>query len=760
MRIHLLLIFVLFNSFLVQGQTAWVRYNQAGYESCRPYKRVIVLSNTSIAGTAWNIKDGGGATVLSGNLGASLTTAQTNWTAKPYSYAIDFSSITTLGNYTFNMTGVTSVTLKINDNPYEFFLDRALRYFKVHRSGTSDCFDHAISHTGDASCQVYKRTGAAAPLNGTANWTLSAVPNIDMQGGWYDAGDYLKFTQTIAYACYNLLRAYEINPTIFNKKLYSITTYVDVVDESKHGLEYLMKTMPAGRTGEFVIQVGSAADHNQGNRLPENDALNGNRPCYCALSRTQMGLTVAALALGARTFNALGNTTDGTRYRNQAITIFNQAEAAFVTNAWWQGGWEVFYADDTHNENMALAAYELWQLTGTASYLTKAITYSNAAGQAGWTSWGNTNMMNNWRLYSSNATCANNLRGDLTTFRNISTTTGNIWRLPHSFTWSTLYSAFQVANAAALYNLQNNTTDVQYNNMYWDVMDYTFGQNNWGQAMMAEPSTNLPFAITTSYSQYYKLQPGLWPIGEIVQGPCDKGTHDGLGFGFPANQFNPTASANAGVFFHNNNDYATIETTVIGISDAIVMFALAQKMAAPCGTLPVEYLNFSALKQGGQVHLTWHTASEVNADLFIIERSSDAQLFEEIASLSATGSADRVAKYNYTDENPLSGKSYYRLKQADRDGVISYSKLVMVEDQPIFYVQIYPNPSQEVFKGFIESSQEEVVLTIYDVQGNIMSQLNQTARQDFEFGIHLPPGMYILEVQDLDKVHRVKLVKN
>lgn len=760
MRIHLLLIFVLFNSFYLQGQTAWVRYNQAGYESCRPYKRVIVLSNTSIAGTAWNIRDAGGSTVLTGNLGASLTTGQTNWTAKSYSYAVDFSSITALGNYTFNMTGVTSVTLKINDNPYEFFLDRALRYFKVHRSGTADCYDHAISHTGDASCQVYKRTGAAAPLNGTANWTLSAVPNIDMQGGWYDAGDYLKFTQTIAYACYNLLRAYEINPAIFNKKLYSISTYVDVVDESKHGLEYLMKTMPAGRTGEFVIQVGSAADHNQGNRLPENDALNGSRPCYSALSRTQMGLTVAALALGARTFNALGNTTDGTRYRNQAITIFNQAEAAFVANAWWQGGWEVFYADDTHNENMALAAYELWQLTGTASYLTKAITYSNAAGQAGWTSWGNTNMMNNWRLYASNATCANNLRGDLTTFRNISTTTGNIWRLPHSFTWSTLYSAFQVANAAALYNLQNNTADAQYNNMYWDVMDYTFGQNNWGQAMIAEPTTNLPFAITTSYSQYYKLQPGLWPIGEIVQGPCDKGTHDGLGFGFPANQFNPTASANAGVFFHNNNDYATIETTVIGISDAIVMFALAQKMASPCGTLPVQYLDFFASKQGSTVHLTWTTASEVNADFFTVERSSDTQDFEEIGTVLANGNVNKIEKYHHTDDYPLQGKSYYRLKQVDRDGKISYSKLVMVEDQAIIDVQVYPNPSKDVFKGFIESLQDQVLLTVYDPQGHLIRQFNQATRQAFEFGSDLSPGMYILQVQDLERIRRVKLIKH
>jgi len=742
------------------SQTAWIRYNQAGYESCRPFKRVIVLSNTSIAGAAWTIKNSGGTTVLSGTLGASLTTAQNDWTAKPYSYAVDFSSISTLGNYTFNMTGVTTVTLKIKDNPYEFFLDRAVRYFKVHRSGTSDCLDHAISHTGDGSCKVYKRTGVAAPLNGNGNWTLSAVANIDMQGGWYDAGDYLKFTETIAYACYNLLRAYEINPAIFNKKLYSISAYVDVVDESKHGLEFLMKTMPAGRTGEFVIQVGGANDHNQGDRLPENDALNGNRPCYSALSRTQMGLTVAALALGARTFNALGNTIDGTRYQNQAVTIFTQAEAAFVANAWWEGGGEVFYSDASHNENMALAAYELWKLTGTAAYLTKAISYANAQGAGGWASWGDTEMLNNWRLYSSNATCATNLRSDLTGFKANAARAGNIWRIPHDFTWGTLYSEMAVANAAALYNLQNNTADAQYNNMYWDVIDYTFGQNNWGQAMIAEPAANLPSAITVSYSQYYKMQPALWPIGEVVQGPCDKDTHDGLGFGYPANQFNPTAALTSGVFYHYNTDYATIETTIGGVSDAILMFALAQKMAAPCASLPVDFIDFSAVKNGSHVDLKWSTASEVNSKMFYIQRAKDGKVFEEIGSVDAAHASNAVLTYSYHDEFAPIGKVYYRLKQVDVDGTETYSAIALVEDKPVFQVDVYPNPSADHFNGFVNSNQDQVLLTVYDMQGNEELSFFKPTNQAFEFGEMLSPGMYILEVQDADQVHRVKLIKN
>jgi len=206
-------------------------------------------------------------------------------------------------------------------------------------------------------------------------------------GGWYDAGDYIKFTLTCAYTTYNLLRAYEINPAIFQKKLYSQSNKVDVLDEARHGLEFLMKTMPTGRN-EFIIQVGGADDHNEGNRLPENDALDGQREVYAAFSRTQMGYTAAALALGARIFNLIGETTDATRYQNQAIAIFTKAESSFVADAWWEGGGEVFYADATYQDNMSLAAYELYRITGTASYLTKAQNYANAAGAANWASWG------------------------------------------------------------------------------------------------------------------------------------------------------------------------------------------------------------------------------------------------------------------------------------------------------------------------------------------------------------------------------------
>jgi len=54
------------------------------------------------------------------------------------------------------------------------------------------------------------------------------------------------------------------------------------------------------------------------------------------------------------------------------------------------------------------------------------------------------------------------------------------------------------------------------------------------------------------------------------------------------NQFN----TNSVVFFHRNNNYMTIETTIGGVSDGLVLLALASKVST-CTPLPVEFVGFS-----------------------------------------------------------------------------------------------------------------------------------------------------------------------
>jgi hypothetical protein len=94
--------------------------------------------------------------------------------------------------------------------------------------------------------------------------------------------------------------------------------------------------------------------------------------------------------------------------------------------------------------------------------------------------------------------------------------------------------------------------------------------------------------------------------------------------------------------------------------------------------LPIELLSFTATPSGKFVKTNWSTASETNNNYFTVERSLDAQTFEEVGRVKGAGNSSVTLDYAFTDEKPNTGISYYRLKQTDFDGKFTYSPIVPV----------------------------------------------------------------------------------
>lgn len=95
-------------------------------------------------------------------------------------------------------------------------------------------------------------------------------------------------------------------------------------------------------------------------------------------------------------------------------------------------------------------------------------------------------------------------------------------------------------------------------------------------------------------------------------------------------------------------------------------------------SLPVQDLKFDAKLVKNEVRLHWTTASETNNSHFEVTRSSDAQNFQQIALVKGNGNASTKSTYNFTDEKPLNGTNYYRLKQVDFNGEAFNSDVVAV----------------------------------------------------------------------------------
>ena len=95
--------------------------------------------------------------------------------------------------------------------------------------------------------------------------------------------------------------------------------------------------------------------------------------------------------------------------------------------------------------------------------------------------------------------------------------------------------------------------------------------------------------------------------------------------------------------------------------------------------LPIELISFNAKKHEDNVQIYWETASEINNDYFIVERSFDGVHFSPISRINGAGNSTHIINYSIEDQDYVNGINYYRLTQVDFNGDESISKIVAVD---------------------------------------------------------------------------------
>ncbi|GAB3197407.1 hypothetical protein ABID22_003444 [Pontibacter aydingkolensis] len=185
---------------------------------------------------------------------------------------------------------------------------------------------------------------------------------------------------------------------------------------------------------------------------------------------------------------------------------------------------------------------------------------------------------------------------------------------------------------------------------------------------------------------------------------------------------------------------------------AIDDFSLTWRAEADSGPsiMPVELKNFKAKLISNEVELNWETASEENNDHFVVERSSDGHLFEGIGLVNGAGTSNQVTSYTFTDEHPLNGTSYYRLRQVDTDGSHTYSHTISVQKTlSKSEVQVYPTVTAHTLSIFTPASQKYNYATVVDVMGKQVLQLPLSIAKEQSINVSsLSSGTYVLVLQD------------
>ncbi len=180
-------------------------------------------------------------------------------------------------------------------------------------------------------------------------------------------------------------------------------------------------------------------------------------------------------------------------------------------------------------------------------------------------------------------------------------------------------------------------------------------------------------------------------------------------------------------------------------------------------TLPVELVSFQAVKQNEEALLKWITATEINSDYFLVERSANGILFETLGSVSAAGNSTLAIDYSFTDRNPIIGVNYYRLKLVDQDGDYSYSQVEAVKF-------VSDNLTLSIRPNLVSTKTTLTINQILtaDAQVEILDMLGRKvmdttiAKGSFETEVDvqlLAPGQYIVRLTAGKQILTSRMVK-
>jgi len=156
-----------------------------------------------------------------------------------------------------------------------------------------------------------------------------------------------------------------------------------------------------------------------------------------------------------------------------------------------------------------------------------------------------------------------------------------------------------------------------------------------------------------------------------------------------------------------------------------------------------------------KIILSW-TVSNSMPDFFAIERSDNGKSFEVVSVLSNLV-AEKI--FQWTDDAPRKGKSFYRLRYAFKHGDSLYSKTIPVTIAGYVAFKFYPNPVDHVL---IVRTEAPLDLMITDANGRV--RLSESHVQ----GLHtinvssLEKGVYLIRfINKLTNImSQEKLIKN
>jgi endoglucanase len=594
---------------LAADTVSFIRVNQVGYLPDAP-KHAVVCSLDSARIATFVVKDARGRAVLgprraepSGAFGPCVV-----------AHRLDFSALRRAGTYTIEAGGVVSRAFRIGADVYAGGADTLLYYLRQQRSGWNPLFKDSV-HRYDGF--VVDDTGGVVKFQ-------------PVSGGWADASDFLQYVTTSSTAAYMLLAAYRDHPGAFAdafdaRGLPGRNRIPDVLDEARHGLEWLARMFPSDT--EMYNQLADDRDHAFPDLLVNDSSEYGwgkgkHRPIYPCTGRPQGLFTGKNRSTGyastagkyASAF-ALGTALFAERETAFAGVMRDKAVAAYALGVKHPGACQTapgrspyFYEEDNWADDMELGAAELFALTSTESYFQQGLAYAamepvtpwmgaDTANHYQWFPWHNNGHYSLWRnanyvnRRNANRDSAgraratddanvgevlNNSRPLLSSYyrRGIEAVVGranNGFRVGIPFIWCSNNLMTSFATQALLY--RRMTRDTTYREYEQAAIDWLFGVNPWGVSM----TIGYPRGGVTAVDPHstHAKQLGIHVVlGGLLDGPVYRSIYQNLR-GIRLFAPDEYARFNTGfmVYHDDYGDYSTNEPIMDGTANLIYLLS-------------------------------------------------------------------------------------------------------------------------------------------------------------------------------------------
>jgi hypothetical protein len=598
-----------------------IRVDQVGY-GVDEVKNAYLMIGSATPGARFSVVDGRGRTVLTGRAGAS----RGGWNERYQAvHPLDFSELRKPGSYRIRAAGVTSPALRVARTAALFdpLARDTTHFFQVQRDGANVVrtrMDRKPSHLTDRAATVYEQplfSGDGGDVPAAPLTPVAGAAPVDVEGGWFDAGDFVKFTHASAYSTAELLYV--------QRGQGSADRTLDA--ETRHGLTWLDKVWDARRKVLYVqVGIGTGSeefgflgDHDVW-RLPEaDDTLQvqpgdpeyfiKHRPVFRAgapgerISPNLAGRTAAAFALAAQV-EARRNPTLARHYLDEGASIFALARTTDVGDLVTAFP-HAYYPEDSWEDDLEFGATELAaagrllrdrRATGwlrdaarwAQAYLASA--HQDTLNLYDTSALGHTDLIRLLRAYGSGgpyavdeATLLGDLRRQLD--HGVAAAAGNPFRGAADTTgFDVATRSLGYAATARLY--RSVSGDNTYDAFGTQQRNFVLGANAWGTSLVIGAGTVFPHCPQHQVSNLAGSNTGGRKVvaGAVVNGPNGAGNFEYLGIpdganACPVDGVNPYADYDTAEsrYLDDVRAWPSSEPAIDFTSTGMLAFALAGK---------------------------------------------------------------------------------------------------------------------------------------------------------------------------------------